>query len=87
MMKLVMKMTNDDIFFSTIIPVIQVVSRRYPKARQPAIENFLITAINYSMTINMLNLEYDRKLYRWDKETYSAILHGLQLLHALGVIK
>lgn len=82
-----MKMMNNDIFYSFVIPVIERVKQRYPKAKKTAVENFLSTAIDYSMRINLANLDLDAKLYKWDSQTYKAIFHGLKLLNALGIIR
>jgi hypothetical protein len=46
--------------------------------RKIAVENFLMTLTNNpSFIAAMENLKQDTRIYKWNKETYSAILDGI----------
>ena len=54
--------------------------RRFPAARQTAVENVAISWSKDDGMANALNLEQDRRLYGWSMDTVHAIRHVMTLL-------
>lgn len=62
----------------TIQEINDLVNR--PGVKSVAVENFLLTVTeNKSIVAALLNLEKDRRLYRWNEETVNVIQEGILL--------
>jgi ABC-type lipoprotein release transport system permease subunit len=60
--------------------IISQALEKYPKAKRIAVENFLATSVNYDYTTQLMNLQLDAKLYKWNSDTIKAIRLGLKLM-------
>jgi hypothetical protein len=67
--------------------IVEKVLQKYPKAKQRPVQNFLLTSIGYKYTDQLMNLEYDARLYKWNPATVNAIHEGLHLMLKEGLVK
>lgn len=67
----------------TIAQIEHILSKKkYAKAKRIAVENFLMTSTTrLAYPYAIMNLNYDRKVYNWNSQTYNAINEGVLLLY------
>jgi len=55
---------------------------KFKGAKRIAVENFLITSsTDIKQSYALMNLDYDKRLYKWNSTTVNAIKFGLRKLY------